>query len=448
MDTRDPIPCNDDRVILPTQLRDQLLQFYHDQVGHPGITGSLATIRRQYWWPGLRDNVETYIQSCQWCAKRKIHHRTTHVPIAQYPAPRHAFDICHLDLTAQGFPVTARGHRFILVFKCSLTRYVELVPLPNKKELTIARAIVERIYCRHGAPGTIITDRGTEFTNELFKQISILLSINRISTTGGNPRSNGLAENHNIVLKDMLAAYANQHQDDWDLALPHVAYAYNTTVCVSTGYTPFFMVYGREARQLCNEWIDTYMSTVKNPHKYVIQLANALQLGWDIAACQKPMDVDEWNKQVRTTLPFKEMDVGARFFLRHVPKPIAPTTSSKKLATEDSEDSTVTKTKIAKSLQHRWTGPYVITKKFSKILYETVINGLPRVVHIINMKPDPFGERLREHQPLPIAPLTPLPDLHNRPHISSILKSISQPAESPSSIDNSIPEETDDFKYW
>ena len=379
-------------------------------------------------------------------------------PSAQYPAPRHAFDICHADLTAQGFPVTARGHRFILVFKCSLTRYVELIPLPNKKELTIARAIVGRIYCRHGAPGTIITDRGTEFTNELLKQISILLSINRISTTGGNPRSNGLAENHNIVLKDMLSAYANQHQDDWDLALPHVAYAYNTTVCVSTGYTPFFMVYGREARQLCNEWIDSYMTTVKDPHKYVVQLANALQLGWDIAACQKPMDVDEWNKQTRTPLPFKDLDVGARFFLRHVPKPKAPTTSTnKKLATDDTdnENSAVTKIKIAKSLQHRWTGPYIITKKFSKILYETIINGLPRVVHILNMKPDPFGARLREHQPLPVSPLTPLPDIHHRPHISLTLKSTNPPEAAIHAEDIPLPTfeptdypDTDDFKYW
>ena len=209
MDSRDPVPCNDDRVLLPLQLRQQLIQFYHDQVGHPGITRTLATIKRQSWWPGMRDNIETYIQSCQWCAKRKVHHRVAHIPIAQYPAPRHAFEICHLDLTGQGLPATARGNRYILVFKCSLTRYVELVPIPNKKELTIARVIVDRIYCRHGAPGTIITDRGTEFTNELLKQICILLSINRISTTGGNPRSNGLAENHNIVLKDMLSAYTN-----------------------------------------------------------------------------------------------------------------------------------------------------------------------------------------------------------------------------------------------
>ena len=217
------------------------------------------------------------------------------------------------------------------------------------------------------------------------------------------------------------------------------------------------------------------MSTNPDPHKYVVQLANCIQLGWDIAACQKPLDVDEWNKQTRNPLPFKDYEVGARFFLRHIPKPQAPTTSTKKKPANeqppvdtpnpsttkspvndlDTEDSTITKIKISKSLQHRWTGPYVITKKFSKILYETIINGLHRVVHIVNMKPDPFGERLREHQPLPISPLTPLPDLHQRPHISLMLRPNLTTPQQPEPTDPEIQQPDDtalmeetEFKYW
>ena len=198
------------------------------------------------------------------------------------------------------------------------------------------------------------------------------------------------------------------------------------------------------------------MSTTPDPHKYVVQLANSLQLGWDIAACQKPQDVEEWNKQTRTPLPFKNLEVGSRFFLRHIPKPIAPTTSTKKKPvnneTDTADDSTIAKIKISKSLQHRWTGPYVITKKFSKILYETVINGLPRVVHIINMKPDPFGERLREHQPLPISPLTPLPSLHDRPHISQVLRPTSNTPQQPKPFEthpnDTFEADAEEFKYW
>ena len=70
------------------------------------------------------------------------------------------------------------------------------------------------------------------------------------------------------------------------------------------------------------------------------------------------------------------------------------------------------------------------------------------------MKPNPFGARLQEQQPLSISPLTPLPDIHHRPHISLTLKS-TNPPEAANAEDISLPTfqptdypDTDDFKYW
>ena len=81
----------------------------------------------------------------------------------------------------------------------------------------------------------------------------------------------------------------------------------------------FLRIYGREARQLCNEWIDHYVKTTPDKEEYVIQLANALQIGWDPAGLRKPDEVAELNKTSRPKLPFKEYQVGQRFYLRSVP---------------------------------------------------------------------------------------------------------------------------------
>ncbi len=45
----------------------------------------------------------------------------------------------------------------------ALTKYVELVPLPNKEANTVANAIFNKWYCRFGAPLDIVTDQGKEF---------------------------------------------------------------------------------------------------------------------------------------------------------------------------------------------------------------------------------------------------------------------------------------------
>jgi hypothetical protein len=218
----------------------------------------------------------------------------------------------------------------------------------------------------------------------------------------------------------MLAVYVNKHQDDWDDYLSHVAYAYNTTVNSQTGFSPFFMVYGREARQLCNEWIDTYLKTNPDPEQYVLDLAHSLQLGWDLAASQKPAEVAEFNKVSRKPLPFREYQLGQRFFIRHTPVPTA--WAEPKLVPSKKDPTKLIKraqnVAISASLQHRWTGPYKITKKFSPVTYETVINNVTRVVHALHMKPDPIADTVRMHLPLPITQPTPMKPFQEREHIS------------------------------
>jgi transposase InsO family protein len=424
MDAREPTPTSADRIVLPYSLRHQLLTYYHDEAGHPGRERTTLTIQKLYWWTGLRTDVENYVNSCQYCQFHKPNNHTAKLPIQEYPAPTFPFEVCNMDLTGEGFPTTKRGNTIIIVIKCALTRYVEIEALPNKEEITVARILVEKIYCRHGAPSILISDNGTEFVNELTKQICILLNIGRITTTPYNPRSNGLVEQHNATLKTMLAAYVNRYQDDWDLYLPHVAYAYNTTISTSTGATPFCMMYGREARQLCNEWIDKYMDKLDQNQfnspstpDYILKLANALQLGWDLAGLKKTPTVAKWNRVARARLPFKEYEIGSRFFLRHIPTYLAQTTATVELSAVDSEPHI-----INKKLQAKWTGPYTITKKFSPVLYEAIINQVPRVVHALNMKPDPIADALRSSEPLEPSPLTPLPNMLDQQHISAQLE--------------------------
>ena len=107
--------------------------------------------------------------------------------------------------------------------------------------------MTEHVLFKHGTLRVIVSDQRTGFVNKTTEQIAILLGITRIRTTAYNPRSNGLVENHNRTLKAMMAQYADAYQSGWDQHLSMCAYQYNTTVNAQTGYTPFFMMYGRES---------------------------------------------------------------------------------------------------------------------------------------------------------------------------------------------------------
>lgn len=61
------------------------------------------------------------------------------------------------------------------------------------------------------------------------------------------PRANGQAEATNKVLVSIIYKSCGVEQEDWEERLLAVLWAYRTTYKVTTGHTPFQLMYGQEA---------------------------------------------------------------------------------------------------------------------------------------------------------------------------------------------------------
>jgi hypothetical protein len=83
------------------------------------------------------------------------------------------------------------------------------------------------------------------------------LSIKKVNTSGYHPQSDGLVEKFNSTLTAMLSKVAESGKD-WDRHLPFVLFAYRNSVQESTKESPFYLLYGRDAR-LPSQSIMIYM---------------------------------------------------------------------------------------------------------------------------------------------------------------------------------------------
>lgn len=72
--------------------------------------------------------------------------------------------------------------------------------------------------------------------------------MKKTHTTPYNPKSDGMVERFNRTLIDQLVKSLLPCEGEWDSFLSQVAFAYNTSVHSSTGFTPYFLTHGREAR--------------------------------------------------------------------------------------------------------------------------------------------------------------------------------------------------------
>ena len=361
--------------IVPESLKRNVMELYHDSKGHPGAGRTKETIYLTYWWKGMSADVENHVKSCKSCARRKARNAVAAVPIQGYQAPAMPWERTHIDLTGP-LTTTTLGNRYIVVMKDALTRYVETVAIKDKSAEMVVDAFIQCVIYRHGAVGTLVSDNGREFVNKLFAQVAQLLKIKHHTITEYNPRANGLAENHMRTMKDALSIYCDESQKDWDLHLNGVSAAYNTTINSQTGFTPFFMLYGREARLPSEMWLRNFGQTT-GVIPYITHVVKALTNVWDAAASTKPAELQrmrEGQKPVRH-LQFAEYKVGDYAMIANTPK-------SQNIGWVDAKFR-----KLNLKLQPRYSGPYLITRRLSPVVYVLQVDGFDTNVHATNLKP-------------------------------------------------------------
>ena len=105
-----------------------------------------------------------------------------------------------------------------------------------------------------GIPGKLLSDQDPAFESKLFDELMKLLEIKKVRTSGYRPQTNGLTEQSNSTVKKYLTSYltSGRKEEDWDLLLKPLAYAYNSSVNKSTGYTPAELMFGRPFKIPCD----------------------------------------------------------------------------------------------------------------------------------------------------------------------------------------------------
>ncbi|KAG5873048.1 hypothetical protein JTB14_010531 [Gonioctena quinquepunctata] len=124
------------------------------------------------------------------------------VPLQKFTPTQEPWEFTSMDIVGP-LVTSMNGNRYLLTFQDYFTKYTEVIPLPDQKADTIARAFVEQIIVRHGTPRKLLTDQGANFTSTLFKEVCKLLNIKKIQTSSYAPTSNGQIERMHRVLKEV-----------------------------------------------------------------------------------------------------------------------------------------------------------------------------------------------------------------------------------------------------
>lgn len=245
-------------ICLPKEHRKDALDTFHDcpTGGHLGIRKTWSKIRHRYFWPKIHAQVINYVQSCHACNSRKTDTQQPVGKLQPLPPVYHPFERVGLDKLGP-LPESIDGNKYIFVVTDYCTRTVIVKATPNGTAVEAAKFFLHDVILRYTAPKEIITDRGTEFINELFKSVTDFWSAKHRKTTAYHPRTNGLTERFNKILADMMSHYVSDDHKDWDRYLPFLVHAYNTSTHDTLGYSPAELLFGFSPDEITDVALET-----------------------------------------------------------------------------------------------------------------------------------------------------------------------------------------------
>lgn len=220
-------------------LRQQdILRHYHEgKTNHRGINECYSSLSRKYYWPKMREHVTKFINECTICGQAKYDRNPIRQQFNIVPPASKPFEIIHIDL------FTVQSEKYVTIIDV-FSKYGQAYHLRDGTALSVIQALFQ-YSTHHGFPLTIISDQGTEFTNQMFAEFTRVHKINHHKTLANAPNDNGNIERFHSTLLEHLRLLRLQNKDEAIVNLmPYAIIAYNSSVHSFTKCRPYDLING------------------------------------------------------------------------------------------------------------------------------------------------------------------------------------------------------------
>lgn len=234
--------------------------------------------------------------------------------------------------------------------------------MEDQEAENVAKYFVKNIILAGtGIPQKLVTDQGSNFESKFFKSVCKLLEVEKIRTSPYHPQTNMVERSHRD-LGAFLRHYINPSQTNWDDLAYFAMFCHNTTEHSSTGFTPHFLMYGREPEIPNNILKSSRLSY--NYDSFLVQLKQGLHDAYKIARQNMKKSKQTAKTYYDKNTKIKNFKVGDSVWLKN---------------------EAVRRGRSAK-LSPKWLGPYKVIERIGDVNYRIKMGRGEHVIHANRLK--------------------------------------------------------------
>lgn len=256
-----------------TQNDQQDKMNYHHvyKTGHRGITTTLDSLKRNYYWPTMTKDVTNYINNCIICQKSKYERNPNEFKFQPIQIGSKPFARIHVDT------LSVAKEKFLTVVD-TFSKFAQAYHIPGVNAVNVLDGLLTFIS-HYGLPETIICDNGIEFNNNSFTDFCKLHKISIHYTTPKNPNSNSYIERFHSTLLEQIRIKTQQNpKESLTNLIKYSLLHYNNSIHSSTDHTPFEIVSGHfnskdpfdvEEKHIVSKYVQDHKEKIKEKYKEI-----------------------------------------------------------------------------------------------------------------------------------------------------------------------------------
>ena len=233
------------RIVLPPRYQSEVIRQAHDNSGHSGSIKTMKRIQEDFVWKGMRRDVRTHVDGC-------ARYKAFHVSNARAPPRDVEVPLTPMQMVAIDFIGPFREDnvecRYVLTLIDYTSGWAEAYRTIGQTTAEVIDSLTQEFFPRHGVPRVLVADNAACFTSAEFERFARQAGIELRHSTPYHPQGNSRVERFNGTIKRLVAKVCNNHPELLYMHMNAALAAYRTAVSEITGFTPFYLLYGRRTQ--------------------------------------------------------------------------------------------------------------------------------------------------------------------------------------------------------